>query len=226
MLVSELIAALDFRLLGYRDSLRADGAAGKLSALNEAQLVLWGTLVAAGRERSTNFFAASTPATFGSGGKVASLPSNVFDVLSVEVPGAIAHASSWHKQNWRDQRANASAFASVAAADEILWQVSGSNPTQLLIGRGVTGGFTATVWYTMKPTLWTSAEEIVPPIYEPFIGVLLNYAARLLAAANQDQGVAQLWATGLEITTQTLMGASQLRQGPEAISPEDFDSVA
>lgn len=224
--VADLITELDRKLLPYSGSHKANAEDAKIRALNAGKNQVWKALVAAGRETGANWFGESTTVAFGSAAVEANLPSDCHNVLSVHVAGAVCRPSGWHKQNWRDQQSESSAFSSLSAADELLWQVYGGVTPKLVFARGVSGGFTATVHYTQHLAIWDETGDSVDTIPEPYHETIVNYAAATLVNAAQDPAVAGIWrdlfASGIELVS----GSGQQRQLGGVVTPEDYDSVA
>ena len=224
--VNDLIGLLDDRLLSFSNSFPAPHANAKIRALDAGKDYVWRALVAAGREQAANWFATSASVAFGSGAKAANLPEGFHDALFVEAAGVICRPSGWHKQNWRDQRAESAAFANAAAVDELLWIVAGQNPGSLLLGRGVTGGITVTLHYTARLASWTSTSDNVDAVPLPYQSLVVTYAAATLTAAHHHAGVATGWREMLAAETQAAFPAMGVRQSGGAVTVEDYDSVA
>lgn len=225
--VSSLISMLDDKLGPYTGRIvpgnSSDNTDAKIRALDAGKEKVWQALVAASKKGATNWFASSTSITINLGTRSASLPSDCHDVLSVELAGVPFRPSAWHKQNWRDQREDATSYAT-SAVSEALWIVSGNNPPSLEIGPKFTANISPTVFYTSKLSTWSATGDSADVVPSPYHDAICNYAAWYLYGPLQDPAVGEGFWRAWQADRELILGAAGSRQQGGVVTDEDYDS--
>ena len=225
--VLDLLSILNDKLGPYPDRFvpanSSNNEAVKIRALDAGKEKVWLALVAASKKGSANWFAQETTANITSSTRSGALPADCHDVLGVHLEGVPFRPSAWHKQNWRDQREDATVYA-LADVDEVLWLVHGNDAPVLEIGPKLDTTIAPTIFYVAKLATWSSSGSSADDVPSPYYDAIVNYACWSLSTSLQDPAVGSLWWNAWQSDREMIQAAGSVRQQGGVVSEEDYDS--